>query len=112
MSLHEIVISPCSVYMYFSLQDGETALMRASSEGHDEFVKLLLEKGASADLSDKDGNTALHLAAKNGHGPCVELLLSAPGIDVNRVNHEGQIPLMLTTDDKIKTMLQKRTTLV
>ena len=53
MSLHEIVISPCSVYMYFSLQDGVTALMRASRRGHIECVKLLLDKGARADLSDK-----------------------------------------------------------
>ena len=53
MSLHEIVISPCSVYMYFSLQDGVTALMMASREGRVECVKLLWDKGASADLSDK-----------------------------------------------------------
>ena len=53
MSLHEIVMSPCSVYMYFSLQDGVTALMIASREGHVECVKLLLDKGASADLLDK-----------------------------------------------------------
>ena len=53
ISLHEIVISPCSVYMYFSLQDGYTALMRASHEGHVECVTLLLDEGASADLSDK-----------------------------------------------------------
>ena len=53
MSLHEIVISPCSVYMYFSLQYGYTALMWASLEGRVECVKLLLDKGASADLLDK-----------------------------------------------------------
>ena len=53
MSLHEIVISPCSVYMYFSLQDGVTALMMASREGRVECVKLLLDIGARANLSDK-----------------------------------------------------------
>ena len=53
MSLHEIVISPCSVYMYFCLQDGVTALMMASREGRVDCVKLLLDKGASADLLDK-----------------------------------------------------------
>ena len=53
MSLHEIVISPCSVYMYFSHQFGFTALMRASSGGHIECVTLLLDKGARANLSDK-----------------------------------------------------------
>ena len=36
MSLHEIVISPCIIY--FSLQDGDTALMMASREGRVECV--------------------------------------------------------------------------
>ena len=53
MSLHEIVISPCSVYMYFSIQNGVIALMRGSREGHVECVKLLLDKGASTDILDK-----------------------------------------------------------
>ena len=53
MRLHEIVITPCSVYMYFSLQYGETALMMASSDGHVECIKLLLDKGASADHLDE-----------------------------------------------------------
>ena len=46
------VISSRSVYMYFSLQRGQTALMKASSEGHVECVELL-DKGSSADLSDE-----------------------------------------------------------
>ena len=50
-----IVITPCSEYMYFSLQKGLTALMIASegqSEGHFECGKLLLEKGAEVNHSD------------------------------------------------------------
>ena len=39
--------------MYFFLQDKVTALMMASREGRVECVKLLLDKGASAGLSDK-----------------------------------------------------------
>ena len=50
LSSHHVVYK---VYMYFSLQYGETALMMASSGGHVECVKLLLDKGASADLSDR-----------------------------------------------------------
>ena len=37
----------------FSLQRKRTALMKASLQGSVECVKLLLDKGASADLSDK-----------------------------------------------------------
>ena len=50
----DIVISPCSVYMYFSVQDRETALMIASWNGHVGCVNLLLEKGtAKFDLQDE-----------------------------------------------------------
>ena len=41
------------MYMYFSFQRERTALMKASLQGHIECVKLLLNKGAIADLSDK-----------------------------------------------------------
>ena len=39
--------------MYFSLQSGQTALIKASSKGHVDCVKLLLEKGAEVDHEDK-----------------------------------------------------------
>ena len=41
------------MYMYFSLQRGWTALMKASLQGQIGCVELLLDKGANADLSDK-----------------------------------------------------------
>ena len=53
-------ITSCSVYMYFSLQYRETALMKASSEGHVECVKLLLDKGA--DVNHKDEVSAVSLS--------------------------------------------------
>ena len=48
-----IRLSLCNVYMYFSLHDGETVLMMASNAGHVNCVMLLLNKGASTDLSNK-----------------------------------------------------------
>ena len=53
MRSHEIVITPCSIYVYFSLQRGQTALIVASREGHVGCVMLLLKKDASADLLDE-----------------------------------------------------------
>ena len=44
----------------FIPQFGETALMKASSRGHDECVKLLLEKGA--DVNHKDQVSAVSLS--------------------------------------------------
>ena len=44
------------VYPYtvlYSLQDGQTPLMEALSEGHVECVKLLLDKGAPVDHQDR-----------------------------------------------------------
>ena len=42
-----IVLVLCIIY-----QDGHTALMHASQDGHMEVVKLLLDHGANKDLQD------------------------------------------------------------
>eukprot|EP00601_Ochromonadales_sp_CCMP2298_P015945 CAMPEP_0173237836 /NCGR_PEP_ID=MMETSP1142-20121109/12286_1 /TAXON_ID=483371 /ORGANISM="non described non described, Strain CCMP2298" /LENGTH=52 /DNA_ID=CAMNT_0014168599 /DNA_START=71 /DNA_END=226 /DNA_ORIENTATION=- len=50
----------------------------ASVKGHLEVIKLLLEKGANTDATDKDGMpgmTALHLASMEGHLEVLRLLL-------------------------------------
>ena len=39
--------------MLLSLQDGETALMKASWKGHMECVKVLLDNGAEVNKQDK-----------------------------------------------------------
>ena len=39
--------------MYLYLQNGESPLILASSEGHFEIVKLLLDKGAEVNHQDK-----------------------------------------------------------
>ena len=55
---------------------GMTALMHASSAGHAEVVRLLLEAGAAKDLHGfGSGTTALGCAAAAGHAEIVQLLL-------------------------------------
>ena len=49
--------------------------MAASSEGHIDVVKLLLEWEADVDAAAKKGVTALMLAAGSGHTEIVRLLL-------------------------------------
>lgn len=71
-----------------------TALHTASSQGHVEVVKFLLEKGSTlATIARSNGKTALHSAARNGHLEIVKALLSKePGI-VLRNDKKGQTAL-------------------
>lgn len=55
----------------------DTALTIASDKGHVEFVELLLQRGAQADVKNKKGNSPLWLAANGGHLEVVELLYKA-----------------------------------
>ena len=59
---HDIVITLCNVYVYILsyLQSGQTALMKASSGGHVECVKLLLDK--SVDVNHQDSVSAVSLS--------------------------------------------------
>ena len=52
----------------------KSSLMLASEEGHQEVVKLLLERGAQVDLQDAVGKSALTLAVEKRHGGVVRLL--------------------------------------
>jgi hypothetical protein len=54
-----------------------TLLHSAAGLGHDEIVRMLLDRGALADTQDDGGFTALHIAAWNGCLTTVRLLLEA-----------------------------------
>lgn len=56
---------------------GMTALMRASKEGHDQAVRLLLEKKACVLASDEDGMQPLHFAAATASMDCCRALIEA-----------------------------------
>ena len=60
--------------------EGKTPLCYAARSGHNEVVKLLVEKGADANRVDKMGHTPLFWAAGNGHADTVRSLLSCKGI--------------------------------
>ena len=64
---------------------GETALMWASSEGHEAAVSLLLECGASVSLTNRIANeTALMMAVSRGHARVSALLQSAAEREARR----------------------------
>ena len=61
---------------------GQTTLIAAAGQGHQEVVGLLLEQpGISVNAADDGGQTALHWAANNGYQEVVALLLEHPEID-------------------------------
>lgn len=55
--------------------NNDTALTVACQGGHEDLVKLLIEKGAHIEHRDKKGYTPLILAASLGHHKIVQLLL-------------------------------------
>jgi ankyrin repeat protein len=99
---------------------GRTGLYLASMYGHTEIVKLLLDKGADANLpkqafeghtdGEYDGHTALYVACKRGHTEVVKLLL-AKGADVNAKDYNGNYALLVASQgDKpeiVKLLLDK-----
>jgi serine/threonine-protein phosphatase 6 regulatory ankyrin repeat subunit B len=74
----------------------QTALMAASSKGHLDLVRLLLEgeRPADVNLSDRDSVTALMEAASGGHLEVVKLLV-ASGADAEAAATSGVTSLWL-----------------
>jgi ankyrin repeat protein len=59
--------------------DYSTALIDASTNGHESIVRLLLSRGAKQELQDRFGYTALHSAVEGDHPGVVALLCAGPG---------------------------------
>ena len=57
--------------MYLSLQDGRTALMKASEAGHMECVQVLLDKGADVNKQSEVSGVIKHCVHAMQHVPRV-----------------------------------------
>ena len=64
----------------------------AASEGIEEILVTLLERGAALDMQDQHGRTALMMAIKEGHPTCAKRLISL-GADVNTTDQRGNGPI-------------------
>ncbi|KAL4457582.1 hypothetical protein ABPG75_012447 [Micractinium tetrahymenae] len=73
--------------------DSDTPLHLAALYGHAECVRLLLERGARADVADSDGAQPLHDAAAGGYAAICEMLLEAAPGCIDRGDTDGDTPL-------------------
>lgn len=69
--------------------EGNTALMLAAIEGHDDVAKALLAARVNIDAKNPRGETALILAASNGKRDVVKALIKA-GADVRATDNNGK----------------------
>ena len=69
-------------------EDGWTALMIASLNGHTAIVEILLKHDANINVKSNNGCTALILASQDGYKEIVALLLKH-GADVNAKDNAG-----------------------
>ncbi|KAG2485469.1 hypothetical protein HYH03_015845 [Edaphochlamys debaryana] len=79
-------------------EEGRTALIFASRDGHLEVVKALLAAGARVEAADEDGSTPLMHASRHGHLEVVKALLAA-GARVEAASKDGCTPLMYASCD-------------
>jgi len=79
--------------------DGNTALIIACNNGHEDIVRELLIHGqANINIKDNYGNTPLIWASMRGHVECVELLLNHHGSDLTITNKQGMNALMIASN--------------
>jgi ankyrin repeat protein len=95
--------------------NGTTPRMSASSHGHLETVKLLIEMGSRVNAEDEDGDTALAYASIRGAPEGVLNELVTAGADVKHQDRRGKTPEMLAAENghaelvvKLKEMARHR----
>jgi ankyrin repeat protein len=82
---------------------GEAPLHRATSNGNETAMRILVEMGASIDQQNHDGESALHCAARENKS-CVELLL-ALGADVCLFTKNGMAACHLAAGRRMSSAL-------
>ena len=66
----------------------------ASTKGHQEFVKILLENGASQNIKDIFNNEPIHYATDRGQNQCLEILIQH-GVYLDATGQNSLTPLQL-----------------
>eukprot|EP01138_Halocafeteria_seosinensis_P003790 gb/GECG01003876.1/.p1 GENE.gb/GECG01003876.1/~~gb/GECG01003876.1/.p1 ORF type:complete len:164 (+),score=24.24 gb/GECG01003876.1/:1-492(+) len=76
-------------------EHGYSPLHAASSYGHCELLRFLLNNGANPNIQDEDGDTPLHACECP---TCASLLVEA-GASLSKQNHERLIPIQVIYKD-------------
>lgn len=75
---------------------GETPLMGAIFNGHNDIVEVLLAEGANPNAVDLKGNTPLHVAVARQNFPAVQYLIRS-GANIDPRNRSYDTPLLIAT---------------
>ncbi|XP_044076805.1 KN motif and ankyrin repeat domain-containing protein 4-like [Siniperca chuatsi] len=78
-----------------SSQTGQTALHLAVRHGRVVMVRLLLSRGADANIQDSQGTTALMFASERGHTHIARLLLERSQCDLTLTDKRGRTALSI-----------------
>ena len=82
--------------------DGATALLCASLQGHGAVVAALITAGAEIDKTCNDGDTPLVFASLRGHKAVVAALITA-GAEIDKANNAGDTPLIGASVNQAET---------
>ena len=86
--------------------DGWTPLIAASYAGDISCIQILLNAGADVKAVCKDADGCVHYAAAQGHADAITLLAAA-GAPLSSSDRDGETPLDVAQNGKIKKLLQK-----
>ncbi|CAF0808639.1 unnamed protein product [Didymodactylos carnosus] len=87
---------------------GNTPLHWGAYGGYVECLKLLLPLSASIiNQRNNVGDTPLHLACWKNHAPIVQMLLDSRA-DKNIRNQDGKLPIDLTHDSDVRSILEDK----
>ena len=84
--------------------NNRTSLHEASLNGSTSLVKLLIEKGAVVNITDRIGFTPLHMASQEGHLATARLLVRS-GARTDAAKGDGALPIHLAAQQNKQKML-------